>query len=63
MEYIIILDPDTKGHSVIESDHLFLEKYSSYEKAKEDAETWKDAGDCQEYRIYASCTDERNHVI
>ncbi len=63
MEYIIVLDPDTKSHSVVESDNYFLEKFSSYESAKEEAELWKQAGDCKEYRIYGMCTDERNHII
>lgn len=63
MEYIVVLDADTKAHSVIESSNYFLEKFSSYEYAKEEAEKWKEAGDCRSYSIYALCSDSRNHVV
>lgn len=63
MEYIVIFDGSTKGHTVLETDSWFLEKFSSYESAKQVAEEWKEAGDCREYAIYGLCTDKRNHIM
>ncbi len=63
MEYIVVLDADTRAHSVVMESNYFLSKFSTYEDAKEEAETWKEAGDCKEYAIYGLCSDERNHVI
>ncbi|HRH59454.1 MAG TPA: hypothetical protein PL045_02740 [Chitinophagaceae bacterium] len=63
MEYIVVLDPDTKAHAVIETSHHFLEKFASYQAAKQEAEFWKNSGDCKSYSIYALCSDSRNHVV
>jgi hypothetical protein len=40
----------------------FIEAFSDYESAKEEAETWLKAGDCEGYEIFALCTDEKNIV-
>lgn len=63
MEYIVILDPDSRAHSPIENMNGFLETYSSYDSAKIEAEEWKENGDCRSYKIYGLCSDERNHII
>lgn len=63
MEYIVILDPGQRDFSAIETSHSFLEKFSSYDLAKQEAETWKENGDCKEYAIYGLCTDSCNHIV
>lgn len=52
MEYIVVLNADTKAHSLIEDSHYFIEKFSSYEDAKAEAEQWKQNGDCRDYSIF-----------
>jgi hypothetical protein len=63
MEYIVIFNDTYRDHSPIENSHGFLEKFMSYQDAKNEAEQWKDGQDFRSYTIYASCTDQRNHVI
>jgi muconolactone delta-isomerase len=63
MEYIIVFDPDQMNASMMETSHYFIEKFGSYEDAKAVAEIWKANGDCNNYGIYALCSDDKNHVI
>jgi len=63
MEFIIVLDPDQKNASIMESSHYFIETFASYEDAKEEAEIWEANGDCDSFGIYARCNDERNHLL
>lgn len=58
MGYIIVWRHGLKEPHVGLSDHDFLEVYSSYEKAKEDAEETRNPGDkwyC-DYSIYKEVT-------
>lgn len=63
MEYILITDPDTRAHSVIENSHDFLETFSSYDSAKREGEEWKANKDCKDYAVFVRCSDERNHLV
>lgn len=63
MEYIIILEPDQRNYSAVESNQSFLEKFSCYDLAKQEAELWKKNGVCKSYSIYGLCTDSRNHIV
>lgn len=63
MEFIVVFDPDQKNACMMESSHCFIETFSSYEYAKQEAEIWKANGDCKSFGIYARCSDERNHLV
>ena len=63
MEFIIVFDPGTTAHGILEDSHNFIETYADYEAAKAVADEWKDNGDCEEYAIYARCSDERNYLV
>ena len=61
--YYIIFDPNTKDASMLMSDNGFIYDFASYNEAKEEAEQWREAGDCKTFRIVGQCTDDRNHII
>lgn len=63
MEYIVILDPDSRDAVLLYDSRGFVEKFASYQSAKEGAELYKDAGDCRKYEIFALCTDSKNYVV
>ena len=52
MEYIIVLEPESKHACLMENDKYFIETFTSYEEAKSEGEFWKRAGDCDSYAIY-----------
>jgi len=62
MEYIILFNTRTPEPSFFVNSSGFIEAFSDYESAKEEAETWLKAGDCEGYEIFALCTDEKNIV-
>jgi hypothetical protein len=63
MEFIVVFDPDQKNVCMMESSHYFLEIFSSYEDAKQEAEIWKTNGDCKSFGIYVRCNDKCNHLV
>lgn len=63
MEYIVIFNDGYKDHSPLESSHGFLEKFMSYEDAKNEAKQWIDGKDFRNFSIYVNCTPERNHLV
>lgn len=63
MEYILVLDPNSKSPSTYVSYSGFVATYGDYEDAKTDGEECKDNNDCQNYGVYVRCTDERNFLV
>jgi hypothetical protein len=63
MEFIVVFDPDQKNACIMESSNYFLETFSSYENARQEAEIWKTNNDCESFGIYVRCSDERNHLV
>jgi len=62
VEYIIIINPNTRSAGALDDDNGFILTYLTYEQAKREAEDFTN-GLSDTFAIYGLCTDERNHVI
>ena len=60
MEYIIILDPDQKNCSLMETEDGFMARFSTYEEAKEEGEAWMNDYLCKSYKVYEAMSFQRN---
>jgi hypothetical protein len=63
MEYILILNPNSRCPEIATDSHGFSEKFAEYETAKQSGNEYKLAGDCNDFSVYGLCNDDRNHVI
>lgn len=52
MEYIVILDSNTRFCTLMEDSDGFMIKFDTFKAAEEMAEIWRRIGVCQYYRIY-----------
>lgn len=62
MKYIIIFNPNSTKHAVLEHYNDIICYYNSYEDAKKDAEELYKHG-FGDYEIYTRCTDQKNYLV
>lgn len=63
MIYIVVFNVGSKDCEIMTDGHGFKEEFTSFEDANNEALDWLDDEQYRDFKVFAECSHERNHVV
>lgn len=63
MEYIVVFNVESKDCEVLTDEYGFTEKFTTFEDAYNGGLKWLDSDEYRNFKVFAECNHDRNHVV
>jgi len=63
MEYIVVFNVGSKDCEVLTDGYGFAEKFTTFEDAHNEGLEWLDNDGYRDFKVFAECDHDRNHVV
>lgn len=63
MSYIVVFNVNSSDVEIMTNGHGFKEEFATFEDANNEAMEWLDDNQYRDFKVFAECSRDRNHVV